>query len=481
MSGLGRFKSPAGIVVILCLVVFLGLGAGCEKKKEKGSTEVVGFPQSFTELAEKARPAVVNISTTTTVRSPGNPFRHFFGPREEGPFGDFFRRFFGDIPDREFKQQSLGSGFIVDKDGYIITNTHVVDKADEIKVKLSEGKEYKAKVVGRDSKTDLALIKISSLFGELPILPLGDSDKVRVGEWVLAVGNPFGLEHTVTKGIISATGRVIGSGPYDNFLQTDAPINPGNSGGPLINLKGEVIGINTAIVASGQGIGFAIPSNMAQQVFTQLKEKGKVVRGWIGVSIQSLTPEMGEAFKLKEPRGALVGEVVAGSPAEAGGIQRGDIIIAFDGKPIKDASDLPRIVAETPLKKTVAVKVTREGQEVEVKVTVTEMDEEKVASRRQRKAPDQEFGMVVDEIRPRWTSEFNLRDKAGVVILEVVPGSPAEEANLQPGDVIREVARKPVRNLKEYQEAMDRIQKSRSILLFISRGGQTFYTSLKTP
>jgi len=466
------------VLVLICLGALTALGSGCEKKGEKGKSEVVGFPQSFTELVEKAKPAVVNISTTSTVRVPGHPFRHFFGPKEENPFGDFFKRFFGDIPDREFKQQSLGSGFIVDKNGYIMTNNHVVENADEIKVKLSEGKEYRAKVVGRDSKTDLALIKISSLLGDLPTLPLGDSDRVKVGEWVLAIGNPFGLEETVTKGIISATGRVIGSGPYDNFLQTDAPINPGNSGGPLINLKGEVIGINTAIVASGQGIGFAIPSNMAKQVLGQLKDTGKVVRGWIGVSIQKITPEMAEAFGLKESRGALVGDVVPGSPAEAGGIERGDVIVSFNGKEIKDVSDLPRVVAETPLKTTAVVKVIREGKEIDLKVTVAEMQEEKAVSVKQ-KHPEQDLGMTVDEITSRRAKEFNLKERAGVVIVEVAPDSPAEEANLRVGDVIKEIGRKTIRSLKDYQEAITKGQKAGSLLLFISREGQTFYTSIK--
>ena len=468
----------AVLLISICLGALMGLGSGCDKKSEKGKPEVIGFPQSFTELVEKARPAVVNISTTSTVRVPGQPFRHFFGPREENPFGDFFKRFFGDAPGREFKQQSLGSGFIVDKNGYIMTNNHVVENADEIKVKLSEGKEYKAKVIGRDTKTDLALIKISSLFGDLPTLPLGDSEKVKVGEWVLAIGNPFGLEETVTKGIISATGRVIGSGPYDNFLQTDAPINPGNSGGPLINLKGEVIGINAAIIASGQGIGFAIPSNMAKRVLSQLKDKGKVVRGWIGVSIQNITPEMAEAFKLKEPKGALVGDVVPGGPAEAGGIQRGDVIVSFDGKEIRDASDLPRIVAETPLKKTVPVKVIREEKEVDVKVTVAELEEEKAAALKQ-KIPEQDLGMTVDEINSRWVREFNLKERAGVVVIEVAPESPAAEADLRAGDVIKEIGRKTIRNLKDYQEAMGIGKKSKSILLFVSRAGQTFYASIR--
>ncbi len=365
------------LILILSAVVFLVSHGGCKGKQNNIGTsytetnnEVIGFPQSFADLVEKVKPAVVNISTETTVRIPGNPFRHFFGPDEEGPFGDFFKRFFGDIPDRELKQQSLGSGFIIDKDGYIITNNHVVEGADEIKVKLADKREFKARVVGRDPKTDLALIKISSIFKDLPTLPLGDSDKIRVGDWVLAIGNPFGLEHTVTQGIISATGRVIGSGPYDNFLQTDAPINPGNSGGPLINLKGEVIGINTAIIASGQGIGFAIPSNMAKTVITQLKEKGKVTRGWIGVSIQSMTPELAQSFGLKDTRGALVADIVPGGPADKAGLKRGDIIISFDGKEINEMSELPRIVAETPIGKTVNLKIIRNGKEKVLKITI---------------------------------------------------------------------------------------------------------------
>ncbi len=369
-----KFTFSYGMILTLLIfaVIFLATQEGCKSKQNsvETNTEVIGFPQSFADLAEKVKPAVVNISTETTVRIPGNPFRHFFGPDEEGPFGDFFKRFFGDIPDRELKQQSLGSGFIIDKDGYIITNNHVVEGADEIRVKLADKREFRARVVGRDPKTDLALIKISSVFKDLPTLPLGDSDKIRVGDWVLAIGNPFGLEHTVTQGIISATGRVIGSGPYDNFLQTDAPINPGNSGGPLINLKGEVIGINTAIIASGQGIGFAIPSNMAKSVISQLKEKGKVTRGWIGVSIQSLTPELARSFGLKETKGALVADVEPGGPADLAGIKRGDIIISFNEIEIKEMSDLPRIVAETPIGKTVNVKIIRNGKEKVLRITI---------------------------------------------------------------------------------------------------------------
>jgi serine protease Do len=463
------------VVSLLLIAGMFLLQTGCEKKK--GPSEFVGFPQSFADLAERVKPAVVNISTTTTVRVPGSPFRHFFGPNEEGPFGDFFKHFFGDIPDREMKQQSLGSGFIIDKDGFIITNNHVVEGADEIKVKLADGREFKAKVVGRDKKTDLALIKISSLFRNLPTLELGDSSKMRTGDWVLAIGNPFGLEHTVTQGIISATGRVIGSGPYDNFLQTDAPINPGNSGGPLVNLKGEVIGINTAIIASGQGIGFAIPSDMAKSVISQLREKGKVTRGWIGVSIQSITPELAQAMGLKEQKGALVSEVMQGSPADAAGVKRGDVIISFDGKNVKEASDLPIIVAETPVGKTVQVTVVRNGKNVDLKITIAEMKGEELASR--RGAPEEGLGMQVDDIKPEWQREFDLRERTGVVVTGVSPDSPADEAGIKAGDVIKEINRKAIRNMKDYSEYIGAGRSGAPILLLIKRGDQTFYVSIK--
>jgi serine protease Do len=460
-------------VLLLAAAGFSISGTGCDAK---GKEEFIGFPKSFADLAEKVRPAVVNISTISTVKVPGNPFRQFFGPGENHPFGDFFRHFFGDIPDRELKQQSLGSGFIVDKDGFIITNNHVVAGADEIKVKLSDGREFKAKVIGRDTKTDLALIKISSLFKDLPVLALGDSDSMRVGDWVIAIGNPFGLEHTVTQGIISARGRTLGSGPYDNFLQTDAPINPGNSGGPLVNLKGEVIGINSAIIAGGQGIGFAIPSKLAKSIIPQLKEKGKVIRGWIGVSIQTVTPEIAKALSLKEPEGALVGDVVQGGPADKGGIKRGDIIISFGGRQVKRSNDLPMIVADTPVGKTVDVKVLREGKEITTKITVAEMTEEKVASK--MAMPQESFGMKVDDITPKWERMLRLKDKTGVIVVDVTSGSPAANAGIQSGDIIKEVNRKPVRNLADYNTAMKKMHNDKPVLFLIKRGGVTLFVSV---
>jgi serine protease Do len=305
---------------------------------------------------KRVKPSVVNISTTTLVKGPdlydrffgqANPFRDFFGE-------DFYERFFGDMPQREFKQRSLGSGFIIDRDGYILTNNHVVEKAQSIKVRLSDEKEYDAKVVGRDPKTDIALIKINTR-QNLPVAPLGDSDSLEVGDWLIAIGNPFGLEHTVTAGIVSAKGRVIGAGPYDDFIQTDASINPGNSGGPLFNLNGEVVGINTAIVSGGQGIGFAIPINVAKELLPQLKTKGRVVRGWLGVMIQKVTPEIAKGFGLKESEGALVSDVMEGSPAEKAGIKRGDVIVSYNGKRIKEMDQLPKLVGTTEVGKKVKV------------------------------------------------------------------------------------------------------------------------------
>jgi len=467
------------IVMTMALLGVVASQGGCASKSEP--EVVVGFPKSFADLAEKIKPAVVNISTTSTVKVPGNPFQHFFGQNnQQDPFGDFFKNYFNEVPDREMKQQSLGSGFIINKDGYIITNNHVVDHADEIKVKLSDGREYKAKVIGRDKKTDLALIKISSIFKDLPVLELGDSDKMRVGDWVLAVGNPFGLEQTVTQGIISATGRVIGSGPYDNFLQTDAPINPGNSGGPLVNLKGEVIGINSAIIPNGQGIGFAIPSSMAKSIVAQLKEHGKVVRGWVGVTIQTVTPDLAKSFGMSEPKGALVSDVAPGGPADKGGIKQGDIIVSFDGNNIKDSGSLSRIVAVTPVGKDVDVNIIRNGKEMTVKIKIEEMTESRLASQQgESQAPVQSFGMKVTGITAQLQQQLGIKDKNGVLVLSVDQGSIADEAGIQKGDVIKEVNHKPVKNLAEYNSAVAGMAKGQPLLLLLKRKGQTFFVTME--
>ena len=448
---------------------------------------------TFAELAKKTSGAVVNISTEKVVK---NDIKEYFGgqgPHGEGPgspfgpegpfrdFRDFFDKFFGEMP-KTFKTRSLGSGFIIDPAGLIITNNHVVEGADKITVKLIGGKDYKATIKGRDPKTDLALIQISNPPADLVFLKLGDSDAVQVGDWVMAVGNPFGLSHTVTQGIISAKGRVIGAGPYDNFLQTDASINPGNSGGPLLNLSGEVVGINTAILASGQGIGFATPSNMAKSVIPQLKEKGKVVRGMIGVQVQNVTPELAKSFGLPEPKGALVAEVTSDSPAEKAGIHRGDIIIEFNGHPIHEMNDLPRLVADTAPGAKATVKVLREGKEKTLNLTIAELTDEKQAPAKEEAGGEKTpLGLEVQNLDPNLAQQFRLRDNKGVVVVQVEPGSPAAEAGLRAGDLILEVDGTVISTVKEYSTVVGKLKKDTVARLLIKRMGRTIYLTVEIP
>jgi serine protease Do len=437
-----------------------------------------GFP-SLSGLVKETKPSVVNISTTTVVKGIGGPnpfgnaFRDFFGNDE------FFDKFFGgnNGPRREFKQKSLGSGVIIDKDGYILTNNHVVEKATSIKVKLSDGKEYDAKVIGKDAKTDIALIKVNAR--NLPVSVLGDSDKLEVGDWVLAIGNPYGLDHTVTAGIVSAKGRVIGQGPYDDFIQTDASINPGNSGGPLFNLRGEVVGINTAIISGGQGIGFAIPVNMAKALLPQLKTSGKVVRGWLGVVIQKVTPELAKSFGLKESEGALVSDVMDDSPASRVGIKRGDVIVAFNGTPIKDMEQLPKAVAATEVGKKVKVKLLREGKPLEIEVTIAEGREEKREARAGAPEIEKNFGLVVQNISGEIARHLGVSDTKGVIVTDVQQGSPADEADIRAGDIIREINRKVVRNVEDFREIMGRAKATEGIVMLVKRENMTFYAVIK--
>ena len=436
-------------------------------------------PKSFADLVAKVQNTVVNISTTHVVRT--RPFMPPFGPHFKDFFGDqfddFFEKFFGEIPQGKIKTKSLGSGVIIDKKkGYILTNNHVVAKADEIKVRLTNDKIYDAKIVGRDPKTDIALIQIENAKDLPQEAKLGDSDAIRVGDWVIAIGNPFGLGHTVTAGIISAKGRIIGAGPYDDFLQTDAAINPGNSGGPLFNMKGEVIGINTAIVAHGQGIGFAIPSNMAKAIAEQLIKTGKVVRGWLGVMIQEITPELADSIGYKGNKGALIADVLDKGPAKKAGLKRGDVILKFDNKVIDNAHTLSRVVSSTPPGKKVKLVIWRDGKEktVEVKIgTMPAEGSEELAS------TETDWGFKVQELTPDLAEEFGWSKKEkGLIVTEVEPGTPASVAGLKKGDLIKEVNRKSVRNLEQYRKAIRRGKKGK-LLLLVKRKKYTFYMLLK--
>ena len=478
ISKTGHLKQYGRGLFLIAVValLFLSMGPTFSNGAETGVQPYPNAPASFTELVKRVGPEVVNISTTKVIkrgpmpRSFGNegPWRDFFGD-------DFFERFFGQIP-RERKQRSLGSGVIIDpQKGYILTNNHVIAGADEITVRLDDGKEYNADVVGRDPKTDLALIRTKVALDVEVGAPLGDSDKTEIGEWVMAIGNPFGLERTVTVGILSAKGRVIGAGPYDDFLQTDAAINPGNSGGPLFNMKGEVIGINTAIVASGQGIGFAIPINMAKELLPQL-EKGKVTRGWLGVSIQEVTEDIAKSFKLKDAKGALVAEVMENTPAQRGGLERGDIIISFDGKEVETPNELQRIVANTPPDKKVKAKVIRDGKIETLTVKVGTMPEEITET---EKAITTDLGLTVQTLTPDLAEQFNWsREEKGVLITGVDPSGAGAEVGLRRGDLIKEIDRQNVESTEDYSRILEKAKKGESVLFLIKRGTRTFYITL---
>ena len=432
-------------------------------------------PGSFSQLAKKASPSVVNISTVKVIKGRGRAPSPF-GP--DDPFGDFFERFFRDRIPRDFTQQSLGTGFIIDEDGFILTNNHVVEKADEIKVTLADKREFTAKIIGRDPKTDLALIRIEP-DSPLKPLPLGDSDKLEVGDWVLAIGNPFGLGNTVTAGIVSAKYRQIGSGSYDNFIQTDASINPGNSGGPLLNTAGEVIGINTAIFSrsgGSVGIGFAIPVNMAKDLLPQLK-KGRVVRGWLGVMIQRITPDLKNKLHLKDEKGALVGDVPAGGPADKAGIKRGDVIVSFDGKEIKEVKDLPYIVASTPVGKNVKVELVRKGRKRSLQVNVGELKEEGESQAVSKAEPN--LGLTVKEITPELARNFGLSETSGLVVVQVENNTAAAKAGLRPGDIIIEIDQVPIKDLEEYHSKIQDYKKGDTVLFLVKRRGGTIYLTLR--
>jgi len=456
--------------------IFLTLLASLMLVFPQGPALAKSGPPDFAELAKKLKPSVVNIGTEKTVKTQRRQPRPFGGsPFGSDPFQEFFERFFEDQMPQNYKQRSLGSGFVISEDGYILTNNHVVDGADDIRVKFDDGRELKGEVKGTDPKLDLALIKVTAN-GKLHVAELGDSDAIQVGEWVMAIGNPFGLAETVTAGIISAKGRVIGSGPYDDFIQTDASINPGNSGGPLFNAKGEVIGINTAIVAGGQGIGFAIPVNMAKSIIPQLRETGKVARGWLGVSIQPVTRELSQAFGLEDERGALVSEVTPESPAQKAGIRAGDVIVEFDGKAIKEMNDLPRIVAGTSAGKKVEIKVLREKKSETVSAVIDIMKEGEEGS---SPLEGSMLGIAVAEITRELAATYRLKDTSGVIVTDVRLDGLGMKAGIQRGDVIREINGIQVANVADYEKAVSAVKKGGTLRVLLRRGGSNRFVAIQ--
>lgn len=438
----------------------------------------------FIDLAAKLGPTVVNVSTEPTGESQGESSPE--GDSE--PYHEFmpYHQFMEPFQDTPRHAESLGSGFIINKAGYVVTNEHVIEDAKEIRVTVRDGHQYKGRLVGRDTKSDIALIKIDAGH-ELMAAPLGNSDELRVGEWVMAIGNPFGFDHSVTVGIISAKNRFI-PGNYDDFIQTDASINPGNSGGPLINLRGEVIGVNAAIytrTGASMGIGFAIPVNLVKDELDQLKTSGRIVRGWLGVYVQTVTPEIGESMGLTDPHGALIADVIKSGPAKIAGIERGDLVVSYDGKPINDSQELPLLVGRTPVGRTVKLKLIRKKALKEVAVTIAPSHEEELqkASMSQEQAPfsgneDSRLGLYLKNLTPELAHELGSKQSSGVVISGIRPGSAADQAGLHTRDIILEVNRHQVKDVSAYEHEA-RASGGKSVLLLVKRDDITIFVPIK--
>jgi serine protease Do len=469
----------AGYLRLATLVFASLLLLGLPAKAQEGKSALQTLQDAFVQVAQSVRPVVVNVATTQRPRpqegrrAPQVPpqFRDFFGE-------DFFERFFGEPPQRE--RASLGSGVIVDKRGYILTNNHVIEQADAIEVHLSDKRKFTARVVGADPKTDLAVIKIDAP-DDLPAAKLGDSTKIRIGEWAIAIGSPFGLDQTVTVGVISAVGRSdVGITTYEDFIQTDASINPGNSGGPLLNLNGEVIGINTAIVASGRGIGFAIPISMAKEIKDRLIAQGRVIRAWLGVGIQELTEELATQFGVKPEDGVLVGNVMKDSPAERGGLKSGDIIQEFNGTKIGDVHQLQREVAQSLVGSQARLKVMREKQPTLLTIVLGEQPTD-VASAEPGPAPGEaadRFGLSVQDLTPELREQFKLKTVDGVMVSSVAEAGPASRAGIRPGDIITEANREPVKNSSDFSRLLGKMQRGQNLLLLVRRDGNSRFVVL---
>ena len=487
-----KFTAVAvSIVAVVGLAIGLTLPHVVNSQQDRVPSRLQHLPD-FVELAKKLEPVVVNISTQAVKpaqsspqpfglpQPPTNPFGEPFGGND--PFSEFWRRFFGQPGGPPgLPRTALGSGFIIDQEGLVLTNNHVVENAEKITVRLADEKEYSAKVVGRDPRTDLAVIRITDGKGEFPVAPMGSSDGLQVGEWVVAMGSPFGLDNTLTAGVVSAKGRRIGAGPYDNFIQTDASINPGNSGGPLVNLRGEVVGINTAIFSrtgGNLGIGFATPIDLAKEILPELIKTGKVTRGWLGVTIQRVTPEIAESLGLEKSRGALVANVAQGSPADEAGIKVGDVIIEYNGKPIEESSQLPILVARTDVGKSVPATVMRDKKRIPVNIKVGELKEQEVVASGPKEG---KLGVTVQNVTPQIAESLGLSRADGVVITSVQPQGAAAEAGLRRGDVILELNRERIANASEFRKIVSQTKPGESMLFLIRRGGNNLFLALRSP
>lgn len=468
------------------IVLFVMLGIASNQSMALGFGD--GRLPDFTKLVEENSPAVVNISTTQKVK------RHPQMPHglqlpdipEDSPFGDLLKRFFGEEGGQmeDYESQSLGSGFIIDAEGYIVTNNHVIKEADEIIVRMSDRREFKAKVVGTDSRSDLALLKIDAK--NLPIVKIGSSENLKVGEWVMAIGTPFGFDHSVSAGIVSAIGRNLPSENYVPFIQTDVAINPGNSGGPLFNLDGEVVGINSQIYSRTggfMGLSFAIPVDVAMDAVQQLKKSGKVSRGWLGILIQDVNRELAESFKMKQAQGAVVLKVLPESPAARGGVMVGDVVVMFNNKKITRSSDLPLAVGQTAVNSKAKVKVIREGKTRSLTVTIEELpsDEELAESgdTPQPAAKVNQLGLLVDELPPELRQQLGI-EKRGVLVRQVQKG-PAKEAGIRSGDVILMMDNKEITGTKQFNKLIKQLPKGKSVPVLIQRGKSPVFIPLRIP
>lgn len=460
------------ILISVLLIGFVAAPASAKKKEHP----VQMIPASFSQLASEAKPGVVNIQTVKTVEGPGRVYRHFFGNPygdEKDPFHDFWGPFFNQRPQSR-TQESLGSGFIISKKGYIVTNNHVIKGADKIRVILHDNTKYDATLVGTDPLTDIAVIKIKAR--NLVPLKFGKSEQLQVGSWVVAIGSPFGLEQTVTAGIVSAKGRIIGSGPYDDFIQTDASINPGNSGGPLLNLDGEVVGINTAIIKSGQGIGFAIPSDLAAGIIDQLVENKKVSRGWMGVAIQNISEEMAEYYNIPDTKGVFVEKVFPGNPAAEAGIMPKDIITKVNSRRIEDVSDLTASLAAMPVGSVVKVTVIRDGKLKNLEVKLGSHPGPNAGFEEKVENKVDTLGLDLRTITPDISRQLGYRRAInGLLVMDVDPGGLGAKAGLRQGDIILEIDRHTIENVEQYHSYLKKIDKGDRFRLLVKKSNGRMY------